>query len=112
MTISMLPEDLGEWNGSILHPVRVNERTVLFFESSSDSESPWAQGIHHYAFHLTREKFDEVFARIKASGVPYGDNYAEPANMKGPGISPGAQGRGKSIDFEDPSDNLLQIITY
>ncbi len=70
------------------------------------------KGIHHYAFHLDNKQFQEVFARIKTEGIPYGDNYAEPANMRGPGTAPGARGSGRSIYFKDPSGNLLQIITY
>jgi catechol 2,3-dioxygenase-like lactoylglutathione lyase family enzyme len=37
-------EDMGEKQGSILHSVRVNDRTILFFENSSDPGSPWAIG--------------------------------------------------------------------
>jgi catechol 2,3-dioxygenase-like lactoylglutathione lyase family enzyme len=105
-------EDSGEKPGSALHPVRVNDSTILFFEDSSDSDSPWAQGVHHLAFYLDSERFQDVFDRIKAAGIPFGDNYAEPANMNGPGIAPGARGSGKSVYFKDPYDNLLQIISY
>jgi catechol 2,3-dioxygenase-like lactoylglutathione lyase family enzyme len=105
-------EDLGERPNGVLHPIRVNDSTVLFFQNSSDLDSPWAQGIHHVAFHFERKQFREVFARIKKEGIPYGDNYAEPANMKEPAMAPGARGNGESIYFKDPSGNLLQIITY
>ena len=91
--------------------MRVNDKTVLFLENSSDPDAPWAQEIHHYAFHMDDKDFEEAFARIKSAGIPYGDNYGEPANMKGPGTAPGAQGSGKSVYFMDPSENLLQIIT-
>jgi catechol 2,3-dioxygenase-like lactoylglutathione lyase family enzyme len=33
-------EDLGEKPGSYLHPVRVNDSTVLFFMNMSERESP------------------------------------------------------------------------
>jgi catechol 2,3-dioxygenase-like lactoylglutathione lyase family enzyme len=105
-------EDMGERPKAVLHPVRVNDSTILFFENSSDLDSPWAKGIHHIAFHFDRKQFLEVFTRIKKEGIPYGDNYAEPANMKEPGMAPGARGNGKSVYFKDPSGNLLQIITY
>jgi catechol 2,3-dioxygenase-like lactoylglutathione lyase family enzyme len=105
-------EDMGERPNAVLHPVRVNDSTILFFEDSSDSESPWAQGIHHVAFHFDRKQFSEVFDRIRKEGIPYGDNHAEPANMKDPGTAPGARGQGESVYFKDPSGNLLQIITY
>lgn len=105
-------EDMGERPNAVLYPVRVNDSTILFFQNSNDLDSPWAQGIHHVAFHFDRKQFLEVFARIRKEGIPYGDNYAEPANMKEPGMAPGARGNGKSVYFKDPSGNLLQIITY
>jgi len=65
-------EDMGERSKAVLHPVRVNDSTVLFFEDSSDLDSPWAQGIHHVAFHFDRKQFREVFARIRKEGIPTG----------------------------------------
>lgn len=107
-------EDMDELGtpGAMLHPMRVNDTSVLFFEDSSDPDAPWAQGVHHLAFHFDSGKFEDVFARVKSAGIPYGDNYAEPNNMKGPGLAPGARGSGKSVYFKDPSGNLVQIITY
>lgn len=105
-------ENMGEQPHTPFHAVRINDSSILFFENSSDPDSPWAQGMHHYAFAMDTERFNEVFARIKSAGIPYGDNSAEPANMKGPGIAPGAKGRGKSVYFHDPSENLLEIRTY
>ena len=105
-------ENLGEQHGTPFYAVRVNDSTILFFANSSDPDSPWAQGIHHYAFAMGNEIFYQVFARIQAAGIPYGDNSAEPANMKGPGTAPGARGAGKSVYFKDPSENLLEIRTY
>ena len=105
-------ENLGEQPHTPFHAVRINDSSILFFANSSDPDSPWAQGIHHYAFAMDTEKFGEVFDRIRASGMPYGDNSAEPANMKGPGTAPGAKGQGKSVYFKDPSENLLEIRSY
>ncbi len=105
-------EDMGERPGGVLHPVRVSPSTVLFFADSSSPDAEWARGSHHVAFYMDDAEFAKVFASIRASGIPFGDNYAEPANMKGPGTAPGAKGSGKSVYFEDPSGNLLQIISY
>lgn len=105
-------ENMGEQLGTPFHAVRINDSSILFFENWSDPDSPWAQGIHHYAFAMGTERFQEVFDRIQAAGLPYGDNSADPANMRGPGTAPGARGRGKSVYFKDPSDNLLEIRTY
>lgn len=105
-------EDMGEQLGTPFHALRINESSILFFENSSDPDSPWARGIHHYAFAMDPERFQQVFSRIQTAGIPYEDNSAKPANMKGPGTAPGAKGRGKSVYFKDPSANLLEIRTY
>jgi hypothetical protein len=58
-------------------------------------------------------KFAKVFKRIQSTGIPYGDDPFDRENMKKPGRkSPGARGMGKSIYFQDPGDNFLQIMTY
>jgi len=37
--------------------------------------APWgASGNEHLAFALSREDFDNAFARVKAKGIPYGDS--------------------------------------
>ena len=105
-------ENMGEQTGTPFYAVRINGESILFFANSSDPDSPWAQGIHHYAFAMDPERFREVFSRIQTTRVPYGDNSAEPANMKGPGTAPGAKGPGKSVYFKDPSANLLEIRAY
>ncbi len=105
-------EDLGEVPPrNILRSVRVNEETVLFFEDSGE-EGLWAKGIHHIAFRLNHSRFEETFARIKSVGVPFGDSHNDRTNMNGPRLAPGAQGSGKSVYFDDPSGNVLQIISY
>jgi catechol 2,3-dioxygenase-like lactoylglutathione lyase family enzyme len=105
-------EDLGERPGGDLRPIKVNPSTVIFLQKSGDPQNPWAEGVHHLAFFFESDGFELVFSRIKSEGIPFGDNYAEPDNMKGPGMAPGAKGRGKSVYLNDPSGNLLQIITY
>jgi hypothetical protein len=107
-------EDLGE-NEEELRGLRINASNVLFLEKSNESDSsPWSQGTHHYAFAMEKKKFDDVFSKIKSSDISYGDSYKEPDNKKGPGKAPGSKGKGKgrTIYFRDPSDNLLQILTY
>ncbi len=106
-------KDLGE-NEEELRGLQINETTVLFLEKSNDSDSsPWSQGTHHYAFGMDREKFQQVFSKVKSKKIPYGDTWKTHDNKKGPDKkAPGAQGQGKTIYFRDPSDNLLQIITY
>jgi len=95
-----------------LYAVRVNEESILFFENSSDPDSPRGQGAHHHAFAMDAKRFKEAFARIQASGILYGDRYDQPANLKGPGKSPGARGQSSSVYFKDPVGNSLETRTY
>lgn len=106
-------KDLGEQPDVGLRALRVNASTILFLEKSTDADSsPWSQGYHHYAFGMSKKKFEQVFTKIKAGGIPYGESYDKPDSMKGPGTARGARGTGKTIYVRDPSDNLLQIICY
>jgi catechol 2,3-dioxygenase-like lactoylglutathione lyase family enzyme len=106
-------EDLRREPGSHLHPIRVNDSTVLFLMSTSESDSPLVRGKIHLAFQMDALTFDEVFKRIQSVGIPYGDGPFDLENMREPGrTSPGARGDGKSIYFRDPGDNFLQIMTY
>jgi catechol 2,3-dioxygenase-like lactoylglutathione lyase family enzyme len=107
-------DDIGEDPEEGLRGLRINSAGILFLEKSTDSDSsPWSQGTHHYAFSLDRKKFDQVLSNLKAKGIRFGDSYKNPENMKAAGRKArGAKGKGRSIYFRDPSDNLLQIITY
>ena len=90
-------------------PSSDKEISAKFYEDSSS----WSQGSHRYAFAMGKSKFERVFSNVKSSGIPYGDSYDKPGNMKGPDKkAPSAKGKGKTIYFREPSDNLLQIITY
>jgi hypothetical protein len=44
----------------------------------------------HFAFALSRDRFDETFAAIKASGILYGDSWDTVGNNRGPGVESGA----------------------
>jgi len=104
-------EGLGEVEG--MREVRMNSATILFLMDSDSS--PYSQGLRHYAFSTNRKKFDQIFAKLKASGIPYGDDWKTPDNMKGPSRKTraiGAKGKGESVYFKDPTGNLLQILTY
>lgn len=60
----------------------------------------------HYAFLLSEDEFDEVFARIITKGLPY---WADPGQHQISKINHGDGGRG--VYFEDPNGHLLEIIT-
>ena len=108
-------EKLGEVGNFLA--VRVNDKFNLDFAQSDDFQQfhyifdQQSQGIH-YAFAMEPDEFDAAFARIRESGIAYGDGPRERANMKGPGMSMGSQGMGKAVYFEDPNGHLLEIKTY
>ncbi len=75
--------------------------------------SPWGtKGGEHLAFSMSRAEFDDVFRRIRESGVEYGDAFDSVGNMKGPRDERGARGIGKSLYFFDPSRHLIEIRHY
>ena len=86
--------------------VGVNDSLNFDFQASEDFQSI------HYAFAMEADEFEGAFARIKESGIPYGDSPFGVDNMKGPGMTLGAQGNGKAVYFRDPSGHVLEIKTY
>ena len=75
--------------------------------------APWGtKGGQHLAFALPRTEFDEVFGRIRAAGIDYGDSFQSVGNMRGPGDEPGARGPGKAVYLFDPSKHLIEIRYY
>ena len=97
-------EDLGEVGPFLA--VRVNDTLNLDFRQSDD-----VRGIH-YAFAMEPDEFEEVFQRVRESGIAYGDGPYSADNMKGPGMTAGAKGLGKAVYFKDPSGHGLEIKTY
>ena len=75
--------------------------------------APWGtEGNEHYAFAMSREDFDETFARIKAGHIPYGDSFHNVGNNSGPGNENGARGLAPTIYMFDPNHHLIEIRTY
>lgn len=62
--------------------------------------------VQHYAFLISEQEFDEIFARIKAKGLPY---YADPFGQQPGQINTNDGGRG--VYFPDPSGHGMEIIT-
>jgi catechol 2,3-dioxygenase-like lactoylglutathione lyase family enzyme len=60
----------------------------------------------HYAFLVSDEEWDEIFAKIQARGIPY---WADPAKREPGRFNTHFGGRG--VYFEDPSGHFLEIIT-
>jgi catechol 2,3-dioxygenase-like lactoylglutathione lyase family enzyme len=61
---------------------------------------------NHYAFLVTEEEFDAIFARIRARGLDY---YADPAGRRRGEINHNDGGRG--VYWADPDGHWLEIIT-
>jgi len=75
--------------------------------------APWGtKGNEHYAFALSRADFDDVFARMKEKGIPYGDSFHSVGNNNGPGCESGAKGMAPTIYMNDPNKHLIEIRTY
>jgi catechol 2,3-dioxygenase-like lactoylglutathione lyase family enzyme len=62
--------------------------------------------VEHYAFLISEDEFDEIFARIRGRKLPY---WADPAQRERGKINTRDGGRG--VYFEDPSGHLLEILT-
>lgn len=60
----------------------------------------------HYAFLISEDEFDSIFARIVERGLDY---YADPAGHQRHEINHNDGGRG--VYFPDPSGHWLEIIT-
>ena len=86
--------------------IRVNESFTLQL-------APWGTGGNeHLAFALSREAFDNAFARVKEKGIPYGDSYHSVGKNSGPGVESGARGPAPTLYLNDPNNHLIEIRTY
>jgi len=75
--------------------------------------APWGTGGNeHLAFALSRDDFDNAFARVKARGIPYGDSFHAVGNNLGPGVETGARGPAPTLYMNDPNNHLIEIRTY
>lgn len=78
-----------------------NEVTLAFLDA--DGMEIQTQ---HYAFLVSDDEFDQIFARIQARGLKY---WADPGRTEEGRINHHFNGRG--VYFEDPSGHLMEIIT-
>jgi hypothetical protein len=60
----------------------------------------------HYAFLVSDEEFDQIFARIRERGLPY---WADPAKQRPGEVNTRDGGRG--VYWEDPNGHFLEILT-
>ncbi len=81
-------------------PVRVDDNFSMDFDNREHFEH------HHYAFQVSDEEFDAIFARIKASGTTYG---SQPSAQDNGEIN--NRGGGHGVYFADPSGHSLELLT-
>lgn len=92
-----------EYNGAMGHfePVRItNQALTLDFDNRESFER------HHYAFKVSEEEFDTIFARIKDRELIFGSGPFTPEDGE---INHWNGGRG--VYFRDPSGHLLELLT-
>lgn len=78
--------------------VETTNGVSLDFDDRANPES------HHYAFLVSEEEFDAIFARIKEKGLRY---WADPGHQRENVIN----GNGRGFYFEDPSGHNLEVLT-
>jgi|SRR4051812_18911697 len=90
------------YEGPVSHfaPVRVNGTLTLDFDTNEACHP------QHLAFKVSKQEFDEIFARIKSEGIAYGSGPFSAEDMKI------GSNRGENrFYFRDPSEHLLEVVT-
>jgi catechol 2,3-dioxygenase-like lactoylglutathione lyase family enzyme len=82
-------------------PVRVNDTLTLDFDDRWPSFEP-----HHYAFRVSGEAFDAIFARVQAEGIPFGSHPWSRTNGQ-----LNLAGDGRLLYFDDPDGHVLEAFT-
>ncbi|MBX3304088.1 MAG: VOC family protein [Nitrospira sp.] len=93
-----------EPSGEFFAPVRVNDRLTLDFDDDYSPDERF--DVHHYAFHVSEDEFDAIFARVQEAGLAYGSEPGNPGN----GTLNGWNG-GRGVYFRDPGGHLLELLT-
>ncbi len=63
----------------------------------------------HYTFAMELRELEVAFARVRESGIAYGESPFARNNMR---ITMGDRGQGKAVYFDDPDAHLLEIKHY
>jgi catechol 2,3-dioxygenase-like lactoylglutathione lyase family enzyme len=77
-----------------------NDVSIDFHDAGDDIAS------QHYAFLISEEEFDQVFARVTERGIEY---FADPACRQRGEIN--RRDRGRGFYFADPDGHLLEVLT-
>jgi extradiol dioxygenase family protein len=81
--------------------VKTSNHVSLDFATNSNGDIP----VQHYAFLVTEDEFDEIFARIKERELEF---WADPRATRPGEIS---LDHGRQCYFQDPSGHYLEILT-
>ena len=92
-------------------PTRFGPFTVVHTDNGvsldfMETDDPTYLVPNHYAFLVSEEEFDQIFARIQADGLTY---WADPGRRQEGEINHHDGGRG--VYWADPDDHTLEIIT-
>ncbi len=71
---------------------------------SLDYDDRWEATSHHYAFLVSEEEFDAIFARVRERGLTY---WADPGHQRPDEIN----GHGRGFYFDDPSGHNMEVLT-
>ncbi|MGI5195246.1 VOC family protein [Streptomyces sp. CA-288835] len=82
-------------------PVHIPNGVTLDYADADDPITP-----QHYAFLVSEDDFDAIFARIRAAGLTY---WADPFHRWANEINRNDGGRGTY--FDDPNGHNLEILT-
>ncbi|HZU72052.1 MAG TPA: VOC family protein [Acidimicrobiales bacterium] len=71
---------------------------------SLDYDDRWEVRSNHYAFVVSEDEFDAIFARVQERGLTY---WADPGHRQ-PNV---INGNGRGFYFEDPSGHNMEVLT-
>lgn len=91
------------YEGQVGHfaAVRINDTLTFDFD-----DRPAGFDTQHYAFFMTDEEFDAIFARVKQAGIPYGSSPRSVDDM-----TVGDWSGKRGVYFFDLDRHLLEIRT-
>ncbi len=104
---------MGLPTGPVGHfaPVKINDGLVLDFADVTDvslwSEENGHYARQHYAFKVSEEEFDSIFARVKAEGLRFGSGPGprlydmETNNHRG----------GRGVYFDELNGHSIELLT-
>ncbi|MEV5430011.1 VOC family protein [Streptomyces sp. NPDC052701] len=82
-------------------PVEIPNGVTLDYLDTDGAITP-----QHYAFLVSEDEFDEIFARVREAGLTY---WADPFRTRPGEINHHDGGRG--VYFDDPDGHRLEILT-